>query len=307
LKSGAFRTTFAPEAYTIASMALNELCHYPESLATLNCFRKQYESSYRWLEQRVKAEKGKAGLLYPLALAYIRNSGDSVPARVASEWVRSPLFLSHQRAINSILKSVRSLSTLTDQVQLAKAALRTEITQLEEALRDVRSQPPPENAPKASNLAESMAALAVSQAKERLDRLERSREMWAQALQHHRETAAQETARLAASIESHLNKTTARMFAQLIRVSDNNELVRAELLNVASQDIVFQSANPDFQKTAGKAATADGRETASGSWRVSDGLGSSEIWEDELGLTEANLQDNCAKKERYLQNRKSRK
>jgi hypothetical protein len=100
LQSGGLRTVFAPEADMTAAMAFNELCLYPESLEMLTTFRKSYERSFFWLREHTK-KKDSTEALYPAALAYLNGRETAVPERVTSEWIRSPIFLSNQQAINS--------------------------------------------------------------------------------------------------------------------------------------------------------------------------------------------------------------
>src|SRR5262249_43162896 len=94
LQAGGLRHTFAPEAPMVMSMALNELCQYPDAVRAIQVFRRNYESPHRWLTEWETHPKD----LYPLAAQFL-NKGKEVPERVASEWVRSPLFISHQDEI----------------------------------------------------------------------------------------------------------------------------------------------------------------------------------------------------------------
>ena len=62
LQSGALRRVFAPEAVMVMSMALNEICQYPEALRAAGAFRRKYEPIYRWLESRTQ---GNAATITP--------------------------------------------------------------------------------------------------------------------------------------------------------------------------------------------------------------------------------------------------
>ncbi len=106
LQSGGLRAAFAPDPLIVASMALNELCLFPESLRMLQTLRKSYQPAFDWLAQHTAkaAHAGKPAAaserLYPLAVSFLKGEPASVPGRIASEWIRSPLFQANQQVIN---------------------------------------------------------------------------------------------------------------------------------------------------------------------------------------------------------------
>src|SRR5262249_10091304 len=134
LQSGGLRTTFAPEALMDAAMALNELCLFPESLQMIQTFRKSYERSYHWLKDHVgKNAPKRSEHLYPLALGYLKGDNKKeVPERVASEWIRSPIFQARQQSINVSFSQAKAVPGL---IQEAEAFLGVEATKLA-ALRE---------------------------------------------------------------------------------------------------------------------------------------------------------------------------
>lgn len=111
LQSGNMRMTFAPESLMVAAMSLNELCLFPESLHMLGIFKRDYRSSYEWLKEN--AGKGaKDRKFYPESIAFLQGKKTAVPPRVATEWLRSPIFLSKQQAINQTFKQERKIKGL---------------------------------------------------------------------------------------------------------------------------------------------------------------------------------------------------
>lgn len=90
-------------------MAFNEVCLYPDSLKTVQKFSKFYEKSYTWLKNFKPASDKKTDL-YEKAVGFLKNSND-VPTKIASEWIKSPLFISRQIEINSLVHQYDLLQT----------------------------------------------------------------------------------------------------------------------------------------------------------------------------------------------------
>ncbi len=288
LKSDAFRSTFAPEAFTTISMGLIEFCRYAEAQSNLDDFRAEYESSYRWLQQQMNNKEGSAQTLYPLAIAVLEGKQTAVPARVASEWLRSPLFISHQTAINSVFASARAVDQLAVGVSAAYKKATEELTEAEASLRETVSQTETHPETKGENaLKEAMLRGEAVHAKARFDRLKPAEPLWQAFLSQKRANVAQETTKLGIAIEVHLRKITQRMLTQLDRVVANNEAVEAELLNSASQDMIVQSSG---------SAASTSRRPSSLRRLATEEARSAEIWEDELGVSEVTVQNNCPKK-----------
>ncbi|MGE0616509.1 MAG: hypothetical protein AB7P04_12815, partial [Bacteriovoracia bacterium] len=101
LQSGGFRNTFTPEGAIILAMAFNELCQYPSSLRALKYFHRSYKPAYVWLKKWLDRKKSGANQnLHALLLEHIEKGKSSTPTAVASEWLQSSVFLSHQQEVN---------------------------------------------------------------------------------------------------------------------------------------------------------------------------------------------------------------
>ncbi len=94
------------------------------------------------------------------------------------------------------------------------------------------------------------------------------------------------------------------MLRKLKEVASNTYLVEVEIYDGASQDVVWRSANPDFEGYSGDEARKGPGNEAEKFWNwgrtQSTGTGQREIWADELGTLKANIKDNCSNKDRYL-------
>lgn len=99
LMVGNLKKTFEPEAPVVIGMALFENCHYKEAADTLTVFKKTYDRPYHWLYEWYHNQKAGPAALYPLAISYLKGS-KKVPEALASEWVRSPVFIAEQQELN---------------------------------------------------------------------------------------------------------------------------------------------------------------------------------------------------------------
>lgn len=302
LQAGPLRKTFAPEAVMVMAMAFNELCLYPESIQALGRFKKNYRDSFGWLEHWSKKRSHED--LYPMAVAFIKKSG-RVPAHVASEWIRSPLFLTRQAEINLLFsennKTGQIYSSGGKEQRGLSLALIAKAQKLKRLIKEEQARSKP-----GTPLPPSLIA-RIEDFKEDLvhyKRFKRSAPFWKKITETQTQKAPSLQARLVASINADLRDLTQRMHIQLTEIAENNQLIEVEIYNGASRDILWQNAHPDYVEAA-KELHQEERRVASvesynwGSMNTNlDGDG--EVWEDELGSAQANLVNNCASKEKYL-------
>lgn len=285
LQAGGLRHTFSPESPMVMAMALNELCQYPESIRAAKLFRSAYETSFRWLSSR-----DRKAPLYPTAVEFLRNRKVRVvPERVATEWVRSPVFIASQDEINLLFDEKKSARGLARQGSEQQVKLAQELL---ESLRVLREGDAP-----------ALAQIRAQYA--RLQRLQRAAPTWKSILGHHVDRARSLQAGLLARINEALDSRSEMMLAQLEEIAENLQLVEVEIYNGASADIIWQNAHPEYAALAKQWKDEPGSALApSKVWNwgrmaaISDEA--TEIWEDELGSFKANLFDNCSSKDKYL-------
>lgn len=305
LQAGGLRHTFTPEAPMVMAMALNELCQFPESVGAINQFKRNYEKSWRWLSHWNKEEKEKP--LYAEAVRFLRKQGD-VPARIGTEWVRSPVFISHQDEINLLFREKQASAGVgksgsSEQKKLGAAVLKL-AGELIPKIRNERARLQP-GEPLSPRL---MAELAVLKADmTHFKRMRNAAGTWHAILRNHSQGLPALEKNLVAGINRHLKESSGRMLNQLEEIAENNLLIEVEIYNGASQDIIWQNAHPGYLEIAKKLTQEQSGASAGKVWdwgRAPAGeIGDSEkveIWEDELGSFKADLYDNCSSKERYL-------
>lgn len=297
LNSGAFQKTFAPEALTVMAAAMNDLCRYPDSLYFVDILKKEYARPYEWLRSRVRHADNTA--LYSRAVAFLKGRDTDVPQRVASEWVRSPVFIAQQQGINSIFESVRSIPSLREQVAVAIEKAQRERNSLKERVNATLSElNEPASATRSSSPEVTKLTRAIDDISARIDRLEGGRLQWQRTLQRYWETAPKEATRAVATIERHLRALNERMFRQLTRVSENIDVIEAELMTGASQEIITSHAQRARQEASGKRDLSGTGKPIQYDWRLRGALSGIEVWDDELGSLEANVQSKCTRNEK---------
>jgi tetratricopeptide (TPR) repeat protein len=300
LQSGGLRHTYAPEAPMVMAMSLNELCQYPESVRAIRIFKKNYEKAFQWLQQNV------GDSLYSQAIQYVRRApGVTVPDRIASEWVRSPLFISSQDELNLLFDESEGTVALGHSGAIEQAKLAENVVQKAKTIPS-RLRAAKAKMAAGDHLPDLLMAdmLALKEMILHYRRLQQGAPVWHTILASYKKTAPSIKTRLISGINSDLKLRSGRMLAQLEEIAENVQLIEVEIYNGASQDIIWQNAHPDFKKMAAKMKD-DRREPASKSWdwgKAQSGLEEEggEVWEDELGSFAANLVDNCSSKDKYL-------
>jgi tetratricopeptide (TPR) repeat protein len=261
LRLGEMRGTFTPESLEVASMSLNELCQFQESLRTVKTLEHDYEPSYAWLKNKATSNSGPS--LYTLAINYLKGNAGDVPAKVAGEWIRAPLFLSGQSEIHRLFGVKEHYNNLINSM---KDALGSAKTADQEPIRQ--------------------AVLLLQQHQSNtLEAADKTRTQWVDR------------------INAELTRRDARMLAELEDVRENSRMVKIEIYNGASHDMIWRRAHPEFKESDTKFLSEKNSPSGSAVWnwgKVDLNADHAEVWEDELGAFRAHLQDHCSDKDRYL-------
>lgn len=303
LSAGGMRRTYAPEAPMVMAMALNELCQYPESIRATQQFKRDYEHSYRWLN-RWRQQRAP---LYPQAVKFVKKEGDT-PERIASEWVRSPLFIASQEEINLIFQEQESSAQLGKSGGREQRRLGLDIVK---TIRELRPKIRKARAKHTDNDEEGELPQALVQELRGLKslinayrRLQFAAPYWHRVLAQQKSRADGIRKQLVEKIETDLRARSDIMLVHLNEIAENIQLIEVEIYEGASQDIIWQNAHPDYQKIAQKIENESQSSASAKVWdwgRAPAGSEeTTEIWEDELGSFKANLVDNCSSKDRYL-------
>jgi tetratricopeptide (TPR) repeat protein len=303
LQSGALRKTFMPEAPMVMAMALNELCQFPEAIKAINIFKKHYKDSYFWLKAWSEGKIPNGHELYPMALAFLRRK-DTAPEKVAGEWVRSPLFIARQDEINLFFEEKNAITELGRSADLEQQRNARELLEFTKrfkksyALAKVKLAPGQALPQKILDDLERLKSDVI-----RFQRFRAAAPTWRTILSNHERKIPTRSKELISEVNKDLKRKTEQMLVILDEIAENNSFIEVEILNGASQDIIWQNAYPDYKKIA-QQMKDDGTKAKTHDWNWGSSTagfeGSGEIWEDELGSFKAELVDNCTSKEKYL-------
>ena len=310
LQAGGLRNTWAPEAVMVMAMALNELCQYPESVRATGLFRKFYDQSYRWLSRWRDQPGAQDAPLYPQAIAFLKKQ-PGIPERIASEWVRSPLFISNQDEINLLFDEQDASGKLgrsgaTEQAKIARDVVRR-LLEAKPKIKSARAKlklqdPNNPNAPLPAGLVRELKELRTQLSYYR--RMQGAAPVWRSVLASHQKQVTPTKTRLIAEINGDIKRRNLRMVSQLEEIAENLQMVEVEIYNGASQDIIWQNAHPDYKQMAEAIKAEKHKADAAQVWDWGRKPATAdevvEIWEDELGSFKADLFDNCSSKDRYL-------
>ena len=305
LQSGPLRQTFAPEATMVMAMALNEMCRFPESMGAIQSFKKKYRDLYFWLKNRI-ANFSEAETYRQLIAFARRQPHSQIPAIIGTEWIRSPRFIADQERINLSFQEKHQLDLFS---QKGKTEQRLATLQLISEARKLRLRA--KEMSQNATLRESAQAeflRSFGQLRENLVHLKRLRTgsvYWRKIVKSNesRGHTLREAMNREISLEvHHLNQ---RMLSQLEEIAENQDLIEVEILNGASEDLVWRNAHPNFQALSARINSQDKTTETNTTWNWgSTKIGaeeSGEIWEDEIGSFSADLSDQCENKDKYLQ------
>jgi tetratricopeptide (TPR) repeat protein len=102
LMLGELKDTFNPAAPVIAAISYFENCQYDDARRAVDLFKQRYGRNYQWLYTWYQRHSKQPISLYPLLAKYVEKK-KGVPRAIASEWLRSPVFISQQQEVNLTL------------------------------------------------------------------------------------------------------------------------------------------------------------------------------------------------------------
>lgn len=300
LKAGGLKNTFAPEADMISAMAFNELCQFPASIVALQSFRAQYGPIYQWLKTNTQTTG-----LYPLVVGVLQGQA-TVPAKISSEWIRSPLFLSRQEEINLILGYANvNKKLVADAAEEQRLFLKDLLLKMHEFIHQYqvakRQLKPGQKLSDATLSQFQTIRLHLHQ----YMRFVRAAKPWRAIVARAAPKTEVIKNTLVRAIDADVSEQNHTMLAMLEQIAENNQMIETEIYTGASQDMIWKNAHPDYAAVInnmhlGRGPGADTARTWDWGRVKSGSLDSDEMWEDELGAARADLTDNCSNKEKYM-------
>ncbi len=316
LQTGAMRQTFAPEAPMTMAIALNEICRFPESMGAIQAFKNHYRDAYLWLSSTLNSQTPSPHSLsdeetYHEVISFAKKlKGTKIPVQIGSEWIRSPNFIIHQERLNLLLQEQHQKDIFSQKGKEEQKAKTKELLIKAKKLRFYLKEMDIEikshgkiNERTRSDFSKSFQLF--SQDLIHLKRLKIAADHW-RKFKTQDDLLAQSIRKSSIqAITQTVLKLNRRMLTQLNEIAENNDLIEVEILNGASQDLIWQNAHPNFrQVTERMKSKSRSSESATvwnwGNTRIAPGE-SNEIWEDEIGSLSADISDQCENREKYLQ------
>ena len=299
LRAGLLKNTFAPEPMMVAAMALNEVCNYPDSIRMVQSFVHDYQPSYEWLSTQGSSNQGYALILQAL-------KGKSVaPAKLATEWIRSPEFLTRQKEINALIDQPKKFVEFESNAQIEQTNLTKSFlehaTQFTQDLKIAKLKLKP-----GEELPTEFADRYYSVKKEMrtLSHFYRSSKAWKILAKNYENRIPSLRTKLVNRINQDLMSKNKKLLSLLNKVRDNSDLIEVEIYNAASQDLIWKNAHPNFEKMSQSLEEQKAAPDAAHTWNwgrfLASNIDQSEVWEDELGALKADVSDQCGQKEKFL-------
>ncbi len=313
LQKGAFHNTYTPEALVIMAMAFNEICQFPSSFRSIRFFYRNYRTSHDWLTEwyNNKLKKTPGPDLYKLAVNFVESEKTQVPMPVMSEWLRSPVFISHQEELNLLLdepsisrqlrveqrKEIRELAKQAREMTVKINKKLKEHKEENARLKKEKKPPTPVPAEVKQQLAE------VKRARHYFKQFKAAMLSFDQIVKNRAKLIEARRKQLLSVVEWDLANRNVRMLSRLRELIETAYLVQVEIYNGASEDIVWKNAHPGYEKFLEKIK----KENRPDAGKVLDwgsvvevGDQGGEIWEDALDSMKPNLSNNSESKDRYL-------
>lgn len=260
------QNAFAPESSIVMAISFYELCRFPEAYAALQGFRRNYQGAYHWLKDWWTASRASSAR----AEGRARQPGDRKAAAAAPLSPKSPYALA--------VEFVRGQGGLPDRV--GTELIRSPIF-----------------------LGAQSEINSLRQARERIPSLRVAGfPFWYRAIDAFARTIDEREKELVADINEDLKARMLEMLRGLDETGINAEILEAETLRKAGDDVIWQNLNPGFREFAleqkGKISRTRGHFWDFGE-RPSTYLAKGELWQDELGSFMAASSDLCKPRQSY--------
>ena len=292
LQAGTLKRVFAPESLLVLSMALNELCRYPEAQQALNLLRKTYSESAVFFEKSNPATLTLESIALQ-TLGKKRSIDPSqlqrMPRQLETELLASPVFQESQREKKLWRDELDALAGLSDRARREQNELAAEIVRLS---KDIKSAL---GAKKPDRTAIRAKVVALRDMLRTEKKFRESAPFGKALISKQRKDHAMALVRLEKQVQRDLALRLDEKKQLLTEVVEQASLVEIEVQQGGGKDIILTHARGD---QAGSAAPRD-RQSGAHQWnwgsRSTASLGDGEVWEDELGGFEADLVSRCAK------------
>ncbi len=293
VQSPFFNAVYKPESYVIRTIGYLNLCQYGDAYKTLSVLEKMYRP---YFDKMVAYQTSGGHAVYQTVKTYITSKTssetDGLPGPIIREMARHKDFLVRQLALNRQAEERDIYARLDKDVETSLARAQATITKSRTRIEVVKKQ-----------LIAIGNIAAQAELKHDLEsELEREfKNLNSQFFQidlfndakkavsaYRAESVKLAEERIASSktdLEITLKKRLTNMKEDLIRILDNNELLRYEVYSGSGENIRFQVAGGEKSNRVPASVMPKSKSLQ---WDF-DG----EYWEDEIGHYRSSLKNNC--------------
>lgn len=282
-----FKNAFAPETYTVRSIAYLNLCQFGDGLQVLSNLRKRYGPILGRLE-KYRSEKTKPSDYYETVRTWLRNSNlrevDGLPRSFIVEFARHPSFMNVQNQINQFEDELEKFTKANlDLIQKEKDLLKAQ-GEAQERLVRLRENQKRGAGSEAQFKVETQSLERLSASlKVRYELAKKSRQSIRTARERAFARIEKEKTGLREKASKALKDRMSTLVAGLHHVLEQNDVLQYEILAGAGEHLRSQSAGADIKEQR-RMPTSDKNVR----WDFKG-----EIWEDEVGHYRSSLKNVC--------------
>lgn len=287
-----FKNVYKPDSFVIRTIGYLNICQYGDAYRTLT----QLEKDYRpWLNKIISFQKDHKNHYQAVKsfLAVNRDQDfDGLPSQVVREMARHKDYTNLQTALNreidekdlySKIESQAAQNLADSKAKMANSKLK--VAQLQKKLAEAKKNPQMMSQVDDIQIDINMELNEAERYSFQIDLYNTVRSSLASYKKDIVPAAEHRMASVKSKIESTLEKRLVVMKNDLIRILDNNELLRYETFAGSGENIRYQVAGGEQSKRVPASVLPQSKAL---NWQFEG-----EYWEDEIGHYRSTLRNNC--------------
>jgi len=292
IQSPFFKNVYKPDSYVIRTIGYLNICQFGDAYRTLT----QLEKDYRpWLNKIISFQKDHKSHFQAVKsfLAVNRDQEfDGLPSQVVREMARHKDYTNLQTALNreidekdlyAKIESQAAQNLADSKAKLANSKIK--IAQLQKKLAEAKKNPQMMSSVDDIQIDLNMEMNELERYSFQIDLYNTVRSSLASYKKDIVPAAEHRMASVKSRIETTLEKRLVVMKNDLIRILDNNELLRYETFAGSGENIRYQVAGGEQSKRVPASVLPQSKAL---NWQFEG-----EYWEDEIGHYRSTLKNNC--------------
>jgi tetratricopeptide (TPR) repeat protein len=294
VQSPFFNAVYKPESYVIRTIGYLNLCQYGDAYKTLSILEKQYRP---FLDKMVAYQQGSGHQAYQTIKTFISSRSnaetDGLPVPIIKEMARHKDFLIRQLALNRQAEEKEIYSRLDKDVETSLFKAQANVTKsrtradfLKKQIIAAGTNPLKAESKKSMEQELESEFRILNSQFFQIDLFNDAKKAVSAYRAESLKLAEQRIAHSKTELETTLQKRLTSMKEDLIRLLDNNELLRYEVYSGSGENIRYQVAGGEKSNRVPASILPKSKSLQ---WDF-DG----EYWEDEIGHYRSSLKNNCS-------------